>query len=705
MPTNLCNAAQPSRRERVSALKLGAALAASLWFACEAGPVHAQAVTAASTAALLKPEVRNEAAGTRQPQVDWSLTTDSSHPDARKAQLSPDDVRRYREIFALQRRGAWDEADKLIAQTQDKRLLGHVFAGRLLHPERKAAYADLAAWMARYADHAPAERIHTLAERRKPAGGPPLRSPRMGPLLTVADGDLERLGGFRAAPDGLFARVAAKQDAAVPGARDGEKIDNAAGLYADTLTGAVRVAPRGRAAAAKPSDGDRNRARIDALLRQGDAKAAWDLLNTDDVAMSMDREAFDAARQRIADSFLLAGELADALAAASAGGSGKFAGQANWTAGLAAWRGKQYDRAARHFESALAARPSSPWTASAAAFWAGRAQLKAGQPDRARVNLAAAARFPHTFYGLLAGRTLGETPNLRWTAPALTPAHLAAAARSAAGARAVALLQVGEFEAAEGELRRVNPVQGAATVKPGQGGAAKQNPAVLREALLALAERGGMAELSMRLGNLVAAPDGAAYDGALYPLPHWKPRDGFHIDPALLFAVARQESRFDARLVTRTGASGLLQIMPGTAKFVRSRSDDIDDVGRDALLNPAENLEMGQRYLTELMQMPAVGNNMFYLAAAYNAGPGNLVRWRKQFREVKDPLLFMESLPFAETRDYLEKLMANYWIYRLRLGRDVSSLDDVAAGRWPLYTPVDDHPKVQPVAVSEDAED
>lgn len=675
MPTNLCNAAQPSRRERASALKLGAALAASLWFACEASPVHAQPAMGIPAA-----DIRDGAAQADNDQRKLLLVAEDNTPESRRAQLSVDDARRYREIFALQRGGAWEDADRLIAQVADKRLLGHVSAQRLLHPDRKASYQELSAWMARYADHAPAERIHVLAERRKPSGGGPLRSPRLGPLLKVADGDLERLGGFRADPGGLFARVSAEP---FPVA---ELSDEA------PQKPAVRVAPRGRAAVARQqSEGDRNRARIDALLRQGDAKAAWDLLNTDDVALSMDKGEFDGARQRIADSFYQAGQLADALALASAGGSGQFAGKANWTAGLAAWRGKNYERAARHFEAVVDSRPRSPWTASAAAFWAGRAQLKAGQADRARVNLAAAARFPHTFYGLLAQRTLGEAPQLRWTAPKLTAAHLSAVGRSGAGARALALLQVDEFEPAEQELRRINP---------------GQSSALMKEALLALAERGGMAALALRLGNVVAAPDGGAYDGALYPLPHWKPRDGFQIDRAMLYAVARLESRFDPELVARTGASGLLQIMPATARYVRNRHDDIEDASRAALLDPAENLEMGQRYIAELMQMPIVGANMFYLGAAYNAGPGNLARWRKQFRDVKDPLLFIESLPFGETREYLEKLLANYWIYRLRLGQDVSSLDDVAAGRWPLYTPLDAlQSKVQPAAVSEDAED
>lgn len=695
MPTKLCNAAQPGRRERVSALKLGAALAASLWLVSEVSPVFAQSATA-----VTGPEISDaptaKAENTTAP-IPTAVTGDAvalppvANPPgaARPAQLNVEDARRYRDIFALLRRGDWDSADREIPKLQDKRLLGYVQAQRLLHPDVKAGYGDLAGWMQRYADLAIAERIHTLAERRKPAGGPRLISPRGGPSKLPAEGDLERLAGYRPTLNGLFAAVANRDDGA-PRPANVRPADDAGEQQP-----ALRVAPRSRNLASRaPSEAERNQARIDALLQQGDAKAAWDLLSSDAVALSMDRAEFDAARSRIADSFYQAGELAQALAlaSASAAGASNTAMQANWTAGLAAWRAKRYDRAARHFEAVVESRPNSPWKASAAAFWAGRAQLKANQPDRARVNLAAAARFPHTFYGLVAQRTLGEQPQLQWRPPVLTAAHLAAVAKSPAGARAVALLQVGENDLAEQELRRVNPARGGK---------------LLQEALLGLAERGGMAEMALQLGNTVAGPDGAAYDSALYPLPHWKPRNGFAVDRALLFAIARQESRFDARLVAHTGASGLMQIMPATARFVRNHSDDIDDAGRGALLDPAANLELGQRYIADLMQMPAVGDNLFYLGAAYNAGPGNLVRWRKQFRDVKDPLLFIESLPFGETRDYQEKLLANYWIYRLRLGQDVSSLDDVAAGRWPRYTPVEARAGLlQPAAaVSEDAED
>ncbi|HEY0836045.1 MAG TPA: lytic transglycosylase domain-containing protein, partial [Azospirillum sp.] len=266
-------------------------------------------------------------------------------------------------------------------------------------------------------------------------------------------------------------------------------------------------------------------------------------------------------------------------------------------------------------------------------------------------------------------------------------AHLAALAERPGGARAVALLQAGQKDMAEEELLRTHP---------------RGNPLV-EEALVILADRSGLPELALRVGNAVTGPDGAPYDAALFPLPHWAPRDGFNVDRALLFAVMRQESRFDRRMVSPAGATGLMQIMPATAAHVRERNADIDekDTARAALFDPANNMELGQRYLAEVMGMPEVGGNLFLLAAAYNAGPGNLLKWRREMDEVDDPLLFIESLPFWETRDYIEKVLANFWIYRLRLGQETTSLDAVAAGRWPVYMPVD----ARPTQVAQHAED
>jgi soluble lytic murein transglycosylase len=92
--------------------------------------------------------------------------------------------------------------------------------------------------------------------------------------------------------------------------------------------------------------------------------------------------------------------------------------------------------------------------------------------------------------------------------------------------------------------------------------------------------------------------------------------------------------------------------------------------------------------MSYLLKMPMVKNNLFYGLMAYNAGPGNLQRWKKDLKTT-DPLLFMESVPFGETRAYTERVLANFWIYRLRLGQPTPCLEQVLSGAWPHYVPVD----------------
>jgi len=569
---------------------------------------------------------------------------------ARAVQLDEEDADRYRRIFAAQQRAEWDAADAEMAKLKDRRLVGYVLRQRYLHPDRRASYEELARWMQDYGDLAGAERVYNLAQKRQPAGQRAPKPPRGDERVRLV-GSLERLGGLRT--------VASNE----------EDDDDS-----------VTVAPRSRTVSRARSDRAAV-ARVEDLLRSGRTNSALSLLGQDEFGGKLDTVQYDAARARIAASLYYAGETAQALtlASASAARSGDMLPEAHWIAGLAAWRLKQTDRAARHFTGMAAAGPRSPWKAAAADYWAARALArKPGKEKEAAEHLAAAARYPHTFYGLIALQTLGSLGDVRWQAPDLTGRQLAAVAAKPAGARAIALLQAGQRELAGLELQRINP----------------QGEPLIEQAMVALTDRAGVASLALRLGNAVAGPDGAPYAAALYPLPHWTPRDGFAVDRALVFAVMRQESRFDPRLVSSAGATGLMQILPSTAQHVRERNADIgsDDANRDALFDPSRNMELGQRYLSELLGMPEIDGNLFLATAAYNAGPGTLARWRRDLSDISDPLLFIESLSFGETRDYVEKVMANFWIYQLRLGQETTSLTAVADGKWPAYTPMDGQP-------------
>ena len=74
------------------------------------------------------------------------------------------------------------------------------------------------------------------------------------------------------------------------------------------------------------------------------------------------------------------------------------------------------------------------------------------------------------------------------------------------------------------------------------------------------------------------------------------------------------------------------------------------------------------------------------MLVAYNAGPGNLYKWLKTIKDNNDPLLFIELVPSRETRLYIERVMANYWIYQMRLGENPQTLQEVSQNTWPMLT-------------------
>ena len=88
------------------------------------------------------------------------------------------------------------------------------------------------------------------------------------------------------------------------------------------------------------------------------------------------------------------------------------------------------------------------------------------------------------------------------------------------------------------------------------------------------------------------------------------------------------------------------------------------------------------------MQLPSIGDNLIYLAAAYNAGPARVLRWQETLPG-DDPLLFLESIPMREPRAYVKKVLTNLWTYRARFGQPQLSLEALARGRWPTYQQLD----------------
>ena len=125
-----------------------------------------------------------------------------------------------------------------------------------------------------------------------------------------------------------------------------------------------------------------------------------------------------------------------------------------------------------------------------------------------------------------------------------------------------------------------------------------------------------------------------------------------------------------------------MQLMPATA-FHITKNPKIKQ-NNEILFKADYNLELGQRYVQYLAEKPFINRNMFYTIAAYNAGPGNLYKWQKKVPYGDDPLLFIEIIPARETRIYIERVMANYWMYEARFNKKSQSLERLTAGKWPI---------------------
>jgi soluble lytic murein transglycosylase len=535
----------------------------------------------------------------------------------------------YRRIFALQEERRWAEADREIRGLNDPLLLGAVEAQRYLHHGYRASYGELAAWLKAHGDEAEAKAIYLLALRRHPSGAP---APARPTVATLAPRSLDE----DADPAGADERALSAADRR-----------QAAQLRRDVSAMAARE-PR----------------RAELTLAGYDAKHLLTPAQQDEL------------RTEIAAGYLALGKVQEALSLSAATHSPAFAAEAHWQAGLAAWRLGRYAEAGSHFQAVVRSPGQSSWTVAAAAYWAARVELRNRRPELFSYWLGIAAEHPRTFYGLLARRTLGVDLYFDFDNVPFTALDADMLATAPAGRRALALLQVGEVARAEAELRALAP---------------RAAPELL-EALVAVADRANMPALSLQLAGLAAETDGRHRDPALYPVPRWMPLGGFTVDRALLFAVMRQESQFLTNVHSNAGAVGLMQLMPATAHAMAKRAGVALERGapaHGALAEPELNLTLAQEYITSLIEQDRIGGNLVLLAAAYNCGPGALQRWQSTPELAQDPLLFIESIPSRETRNFTLHVLANYWIYRQRLGQPTPDLDALAGGQWPTYTALD----------------
>lgn len=339
--------------------------------------------------------------------------------------------------------------------------------------------------------------------------------------------------------------------------------------------------------------------------------------------------------------------------------------------GLARWKENSPKAAMINFAQAAEGDKLSGWQKSAAYYWAFRAADKLDRDKDAYAYLTAAGQYPTTFYGQLANQQLGHRDGLIAAAP-FVPTNIR---DSAPVMRARALASINQRQLAEDELRQL----------------IMRLPKEQRPAVLSIAGEIGLANLQVRLATL----DGLSTEQQLYanyPVPPWFVSTQKLVDPTLLMSIARQESVFQRDAKSYMGATGMMQMLPSTARHVeKSMSKEsialasIDDKLplSQQLNDPSVNLHLGAQYLAMLNKQPMVHGDAIRLIAAYNAGPGSVQSWQAASRTITDPLLYIESIPYAETRNYVMQVLAHQWVYQTLTGQTPYGLISITRGEWP----------------------
>jgi soluble lytic murein transglycosylase len=359
------------------------------------------------------------------------------------------------------------------------------------------------------------------------------------------------------------------------------------------------------------------------------------------------------------------GRSADAAAAyrraSAAAPSTDEAAESRWRLGWIALRAGRLADAEARFRTAAA---EDVWRGDAARAWywvAKTIEARTGRPNEgeaAAIVRMVAERYPFTFYGQRARVRLGSPAPL----PLPSPLHVVPRDAAAPAYEELARLNLDAdaAEAAEDALSGSGGAQ-ASGGSPSGGGHAGRDPQIVRF----------LAEAYNRLGDVgqsVAYAEEALAAGLrdeamwrlAYPRAHWPnvmaAAQAANIDPLFLLALVREESRYDAAVISPARAVGLAQLLPSTAQAMTNDAS----IGLQQLKDPALNLRLGARYIR--MQLDRFGGDQRLALAAYNAGPGAARRW---VGLDPDPDYFVEKIGFAETRAYIRRVLGSYGAYKL----------------------------------------
>ena len=546
--------------------------------------------------------------------------------------LSNKDIESYRKIIFFQDSCNWKLSNKYILNLENRILLGHILAQRYLHPKcYRSEFFELSSWLKKYNDHPQAKRIYRLAIKRMPKGYKRPLSPSN--AIGIKSSDLKK-------------KISKKYKSSL-------KLSKNQRIQRQKLLNQIK-----------------------SRINKGWPTGAAKLLNQRDVKILLDQVEIDQQKEFIAKGYFLANqndnsqinELAIKFADEALKNSPKHVPYAGWTAGLAAWKLKDYEKAANYFSNFSISLKDDEWHQSSGAFWAARSYSKLNQYSNVNFWLLRASKNPDSFYGMLSSYILGIENPIDWGKKDLENAIDLNFSSIPAIQRIKALIQLGLINELEREIIKINI------------GMNKE----IAIWSLEIAEHLNLAHTQLKIAQKLGLYGVEIPIKYYYPTPLWEPKNGYYIDRALMYALMHQESMFNSKAKSRMGAVGLMQIMPATAKFI-SKNKEVKRGNSEILKTPSINIEVGQEYIKYLLDLKLINQNLIYLTAAYNGGPGNLEKWLDNKNYLDDALMFMESIPSRETRWFIEKVLTKYWIYKNKLNSDSKSLKMLAEGKNPIY--------------------
>jgi soluble lytic murein transglycosylase len=350
---------------------------------------------------------------------------------------------------------------------------------------------------------------------------------------------------------------------------------------------------------------------------------------------------------------------------------------------LAGWIALRFlaepETALGHFLALRAAAKGSK-NLALAEYWLGRTSLALGDHGSALVHFHAAAKYPQYFYGQLGRQALDAKPANLAVTP--TPRPSEAEIQSFMANDAVRAIGVAKAAGMDGVTPQFFLSLSRKLTNPGE--------------VVLLAEFAKIAEtpqIALRLAKIAFNRDLPVGDYALPigVIPNYRSLLTDRVDPALVHALSRQESEFNAKAKSPVGASGLMQLMPGTARMVAKQYKV--KYAPAQLTDPTYNAQLGEAHLRDLID--SYRGSYFLSLAAYNAGGGRVQDWMKAFGDPRnpnvDPIDWIERIPFTETRDYVKKIMEALQLYRSRLSGSENALQlvqDLNRGRAASKAPL-----------------